>query len=325
MVGSDTSDDAAVYRINDELALIQTVDFFTPIVDDPYDFGRIAAANALSDVYAMGGKPVLALSILAFPSCLSLDVLGKIVKGGSDKIREAGAHIAGGHTVDDVEPKFGFAVTGFVHPDRVLTNAGVFPGDFLILTKPLGTGIITTSLKAEMCDPSLAEEAIQAMTALNDQASELAQSLGAHAATDITGFGLLGHSLNMAELSHVTLEFWFDRIPLFSGVTDLAAMGMVPGGAYKNKEFIGRRVIFSSDLSDDERLILFDPQTSGGLLFAVSPESAGMASGTLTGKPNELKEISCTCLPQGAQVVGRAVPYDGIPLRCVRSPGDALK
>lgn len=319
MVGADTSDDAAVYRINDSTAVILTVDFFTPIVDDPYDFGRIAAANACSDVYAMGGKPVLALNILTFPACLDSGVLGEILKGGSDKMREAGVHIVGGHTVDDVEPKYGFAVMGFVHPDRVLTNGGILPGDALVLTKPLGTGIATTAVKATMCDPALKRRVVESMAALNDAASEAACRFGAHASTDITGFGLLGHSLKMAELACVTLEFWFDRLPIFEGVLDLVKEGLIPGGAYRNKEYVGEKVSFGPGISDDEKMILFDPQTSGGLLVAISPEGAEEMVRRLEGKEGSVEGRSRGTFVDGARIVGRALPYDDTPLRCIRS------
>lgn len=279
------------------------MDFFTPIVDEPYDFGRIAAANALSDVYAMGGKPVLALNILTFPSCMDATVLGEILKGGSNKMKEAGVYIVGGHTVDDVEPKYGFSVIGFVHPDRVLTNAGILPGDALVLTKPLGTGIATTAIKAQVCDPVLRDRVVESMAALNDVASKTASRLGAHASTDITGFGLLGHSLKMAELAHVTLEFWLDRLPVFEGVLNLAKEGLIPEGAYRNREYVGENVYFGAGISDDEKMILFDPQTSGGLLVAIPPAGAGEMTKLLAGN---------------AWIVGRALAYEGTPLRCVR-------
>ncbi len=272
LVGLHTADDAAVYKITEDLALIQTVDFFTPIVDDPYVFGQIAAANALSDVYAMGGRPLLALNVACFPNCLPVEVLGEILRGGAEKIKEAGAIIAGGHTVQDDEPKYGLSVVGLAHPREIITNAGARPGDLLILTKPLGTGIICTAIKAEMAPPEASRAAIEQMAALNAKASFVMKEAGAHACTDITGFGLLGHAAEMAAAGGVSLVFHLRTIPLLPGVTELAAMGLIPAGAYHNRDFLNEQVSFDPAIPPERRAILFDPQTSGGLLIAVPEE-----------------------------------------------------
>lgn len=274
LVGLETADDAAVYRLTEDMAVIETVDFFTPVVDDPYLFGQVAAANALSDIYAMGGRPLLALNIACFPNCLSPDILALILKGGADKVMEAGAVIAGGHTVEDEEPKYGLAVTGLVHPQRIITNAGARPGDALVLTKPLGTGIIATAVKAELAPPGSAKAAIDSMVALNRTAAEEMLTLDVHACTDITGFGLLGHAAEMAEASGVSIIFHHETMPLLPRAEELAAMGLIPGGAYNNRDHLGERVEFASSISPARRAILFDPQTSGGLLMAVPAEKA---------------------------------------------------
>lgn len=284
LVGLETSDDAAVYRLSDELAIIQTVDFFTPVVDDPYTFGQAAAANALSDVYAMGGRPLLALNIACFPNCLPVDVLGKILAGGADKVREAGAIIAGGHTVQDDEPKYGLAVTGVVHPDEIITNAGARPGDLLVLTKPLGTGIIATAVKAELAPPESRTAAIAAMCALNKEAAAAMREARATACTDITGFGLLGHAAEMAEAGGVSIILHRRAVPLLPGTLELAAMGMIPAGAYSNREHLGGRVSFAAQIPAAARLTLYDPQTSGGLLIALPAERAPRLTGELAEK-----------------------------------------
>ena len=272
LVGLETSDDAAVYQLTGDLALIMTVDFFTPVVDDPYLFGQIAAANALSDIYAMGGKPLLALNIVCYPTCLSPGVMSEILRGGADKVREAGAVIAGGHTVEDSEPKYGLAVTGLVHPQKVVTNAGASPGDALVLTKPLGTGIITPALKAGLAPPEACDAAIKTMCSLNREAAEAMQAVGVHACTDITGFGLLGHAAEMALASGVSLAFAYERIPLLPRALELASTGLVPGGAYRNRDYLLPRVNLAVSLTPAQQALLFDPQTSGGLLIAVPPE-----------------------------------------------------
>ncbi len=280
-MGPETSDDAAVYRLNDDLAIIQTVDFFTPVVDDPYLFGQVAAANSLSDVYAMGGKPLLALNIVCFPDCLPAEVLEQILKGGADKAAEAGAIIAGGHTVQDDVPKYGLAVTGLVDPRRILSNAGASPGDFLVLTKPLGTGIINTAAKGELAPEESFRAALETMLELNRRASEVMARCGATACTDITGFGLLGHAAEMARASAVTLEIRTDSIPVLPGTRDLAAMGMIPAGAYANRDFLAGQVDMPEHLSPVTTAILFDPQTSGGLLISVPAAGIDLLAGEM--------------------------------------------
>jgi selenide,water dikinase len=270
-VGFSGSDDAAVYRINDDTAIIQTLDFFTPVVDDPFAFGQIAAANSLSDIYAMGGKPLLALNIVCFPKCLQLDVLKDILLGGADRVKEAGALLAGGHTISDDEPKYGLSVMGIVHPDRVVTNGGARPGDVLVLTKPLGTGIINTAIKADMASPDVYDNAVKTMITLNREAANAMQRLGAKGCTDITGFGLVGHCMEMAEASGVSIRLWKDKIPVLEGARELARMGIIPAGAYSNKEYVRDRVYLKGVETDIEDIV-FDPQTSGGLLISM-PEN----------------------------------------------------
>jgi len=262
-------DDAAVYRLGDDLALVQTVDVFTPVVDDPYHYGAISAANALSDVYAMGGRPILALNIVGFPrGKLPMSVLAEILRGGSDKAGEAGVLIAGGHSIDDPEPKYGLAVTGLVHPDRVVRNVGARPGDALVLTKPLGIGIITTGIKQEQTPPAAAAEAIGVMEALNREAAEAMLEVGVHAATDVTGFGLLGHLYEMTSGSGVTARLSYRRIPVLEPARALARRGAIAGGTARNYAYLAPRVDFAG-LEEPDRLILCDAQTSGGLLMAV--------------------------------------------------------
>ena len=268
IVGLETSDDAAVYKINDDVAMIQTVDFFTPVVDDPYTFGQIAAANSLSDIYAMGGEPALALNIIGFPNCLPADVMAEILKGGASKVMEAGATLAGGHSIEDDEPKYGLCVTGFVHPEKILKNYGANPGDVLILTKPIGTGIINTAIKAEIASNYAKDEAVKVMTSLNKNAGEVFKKYPLSSCTDITGFGLVGHSIEMAESSDVTFELEVKKIPVIADAIEYALMGLVPGGAYKNRKYFESK----SQLENIEEVyldLLFDPQTSGGLLVSV--------------------------------------------------------
>lgn len=291
IVGLDTSDDAAVYKINNDLAIIQTLDFFTPVVDDPYLFGQIAAANSLSDVYAMGGNPRLAMNIVCFPDCLSPDVLAEILKGGHDKVEESGAILVGGHTVEDDEPKYGLSVTGFVHPDKVLTNGDAKPNDLLILTKPIGTGIINTAIKGELADKKHYDEAVKVMSTLNKSAMEAANKVGINGCTDVTGFGLLGHSLEMAISSSVTLNIDYKSIPLTEGALEYAQMGLVPAGAYSNEAHIGDRVKFNSDIPREILDILYDPQTSGGLLMTVSEDKADSLLEELRNTPNSFGVI----------------------------------
>jgi len=275
LVGVATSDDAGVYKLNDQLALVQTVDFFTPIVDDPYDFGRIAAANALSDIYAMGAIPLTALNICAFPiDDLDKEILSRILEGGAEIARQAGVSILGGHTIKDAEPKYGMAVTGTVHPDRIVTNAGARPGDLLLLTKPIGTGILSTALKRGAIDEAAMAPAIEQMTRLNFRASEAMIANEAHAATDVTGFGLLGHAREMARASHVALAIDADAVPTYDGVLDLIANGVVPGGTKDNAADHARFTTFAATVSDAQRLLLSDATTSGGLLVSIHPDNA---------------------------------------------------
>ncbi len=275
MVGYDSSDDAAVYGITDDIATIQTVDFFTPIVDDPYLFGQIAAANALSDVYAMGGVPKLAMNLLCVPNCLSLQTIRKILEGGHDKAVEAGCLIAGGHTIQDEEPKYGLCVTGFVHPQKILKNVGARPGDVLVLTKPLGSGVLTTAIKGGLCTEEQKQEVWGHMATLNAKAGAAVTSVNnVHACTDVTGFGLLGHSYEMASGSEVTIVIQCDRLPLMSGAKELASMGIVPGGAYRNMDYVGQNMRQQETALQALVDIAADPQTSGGLLVALPPEDA---------------------------------------------------
>ncbi len=272
LVGLEVSDDAAVYRLNDEVAVIQTLDFFTPIVDDPYTFGAIAAANAMSDVYAMGGEVVLALNICAFPTDLPPEVIQDILRGGADKVAEAGGVLAGGHTIEDKEPKYGLAVMGLVHPRRILTKAGARPGDTLVLTKPLGVGLITTALKGQVAEPAHVAAAVESMSRLNRTAARLAREVGVNACTDITGFSLLGHGYEMAEKSGVRLRFRLEAIPLLSGAHDYAEESLFPGGSCRNRDAYRKHVEFASYMTEEEQMLLFTPETSGGLLLSVSAE-----------------------------------------------------
>lgn len=274
LVGFDLMDDAGVYRISDELVLVQTLDFFTPIVDDPFMYGQIAAANALSDVYAMGAKPMTALSVSCFPVTVEPDILAEILKGGQDKIKEAGAVLLGGHTVTDEELKYGLSVTGTVHPSKVFTNAGARAGDVLILTKPIGTGILTTAFKFDLISEQELSEAAEVMSTLNKAASEAMQKIGAHACTDITGFGLLGHSLEMAKASGVQLIIDSGRVPKMARVAELIKEEAVPGGAYSNMTHFDEWLTFHENISMPEKIALFDPQTSGGLLISVPAEKS---------------------------------------------------
>jgi len=271
-VGVEGAEDAGIYRIGDNLALVETTDIITPLVDDPFTFGRIAAANALSDVYAMGGRPVTAMNLAFFPACsLPNSVLAAILAGGSDALREAGACLVGGHTVEDDELKFGLAVTGLIDPARIVRNCTARTGDLLILTKPLGTGIVSTAIKARMVEPALEAEAISWMSLLNARAAELMVSCRATAATDVTGFGFIGHACEMALGAGLTFRIELSRVPVLSGVGELVNDGMVPAGCYRNREHYASRV---SGRSGDLLLPLFDPQTSGGLLITFSPADA---------------------------------------------------
>ncbi len=275
IVGLERADDAGVYKISDELAIIQTVDFFTPVVDDPYSFGQIAAANALSDIYAMGGIPKTAMNLVAFPvNTMDMSVLRQILEGGIDKIREAGAVLIGGHSIEDKELKYGLSVTGFIHPSRVLTKRNLNAGDMLILTKPLGTGIVNTAIKGGLASPEVIERATRLMAALNKDAAEVMQKYPVHACTDITGFGLLGHLAEMVIGSDLSVRLMANQIPMIIEAIEYARIGFVPGGAYKNRTFRQSMVEFSSSTDIFVQDILFDPQTSGGLLICVEKNSA---------------------------------------------------
>lgn len=273
LVGIETSDDAAIYKVTEDIALIQTVDFFTPIVDDPYTFGQIAAANSLSDVYAMGGEPKIALNIVGFPNCLDPAVLGEILAGGADKVKEAGAVLVGGHSVQDDEPKYGLCVSGFVHPKKIFKNYGCRPGDILILTKQIGTGIVNTAIKAEMASEAAVKEAVTVMASLNKKAKEVVEKYDVSACTDITGFGLLGHCVEMASASEVTFELHVEDIAYLEEAISYTQMGLIPAGAYKNRGYSIDQVDCGT-VAEHYVDLLYDPQTSGGLLVSVSPEQA---------------------------------------------------
>jgi len=276
IVGLERPDDAGVYQLTDDLAIIQTVDYFTPIVDDPYAFGQIAAANALSDIYAMGGKPVTAMNLVCFPSTtMDISILNEVLRGGLDKMKEAGVILVGGHSVEDPELKYGLSVTGVIHPGEIVLNSGSKPADSLILTKPLGTGIINTAIKAGMADTSSIAAVTEQMATLNRKASELAQEAGVHACTDVTGFGLLGHACEMIQDNHIGMEIFHAKVPVFPQAPELAQMGFIPGGTYRNRNFRTDMVEFDSDVPEYMSDILFDAQTSGGLLIAISPGKAG--------------------------------------------------
>ncbi len=271
----NTGDDAAVYRMSEDTALIQTVDFFPPIVDDPYAFGQIAVANALSDVYAMGGKPLIALNIVGFPVALPKDILGSILVGGADKAQEAGVLIVGGHTVDDEEPKYGLSVTGVVRPGDEVTNAGAQPGDRLVLTKPIGTGVITTAGKQGVAGQDVIASAVEIMGALNRDASHAMTSVGVNACVDVTGFGLLGHLRGMTRASGVSASVRLGAIPFIPGAQELAEQGVAPGGTHRNLDSLEPDVLWDDSVTDIEKLLLADAQTSGGLLISVPESSTG--------------------------------------------------
>jgi selenide,water dikinase len=283
LVGLDAPDDAAVYRLSDELAIVQTVDFFPPVVDDPYAFGAIAAANAMSDIYAMGGEVLLALNIVNFPEDLDPQILSRILLGGAEKVREAGGVIAGGHTLYDAEPKYGLAVTGTIHPDHVLSKSDARPGDVLVLTKPLGTGIVLTAARADRDPAGHADAAVSSMLALNRHPSHLAREFGAHAMTDVTGFGLLGHAREMASRGSIRLVIEVSRVPVLPGALDYAAMGIVTGGAGRNREGTAGHITIRDGVPDAVEHVLYDPQTSGGLLIALPVDRAEALVGRLHG------------------------------------------
>ena len=298
LVGFDKSDDASVYKVSDDLALVQTVDFFPPIADDPYLFGQIAATNALSDVYAMGGEPKLCLNIMAIPESMPKEAVHQLLRGGYDKVYEAGALITGGHSILDEEPKYGLAVTGFVHPDKILTNSGARPGDVPLLTKPLGIGVLTTAAKADMASPAAVALAQQLMTTLNKSARDAMVQYRVHACTDVTGFGLLGHACEMAQGSGVELELRVEDIDLIPEAVELARMGILPAGMYRNRAFAEGEVDAGvTELCKQD--LLYDPQTAGGLLMAVDPADADAL----------LAELR-RCVPS-AQRIGVVQEYQG--------------
>lgn len=296
IVGIETSDDAAVYKLNEDTAIIETLDFFTPVVDDPYTFGQIAAANSLSDIYAMGGKPLMALNIVCFPTCLDIEILGEILRGGGDKVIEAGALVIGGHTVDDNEPKYGLSVTGIVKPDKVLKNCGSKEGEVLILTKPIGTGVINAAIKGGIASEKAYENAVNVMSTLNKYAGEIITKYEISACTDITGFGLMGHAYEMAKGSNMTFKLNKESIPIIEEAKEYASMGIVPAGTYKNKGYLkgNYELIDVKPYLED---IIFDPQTSGGLLFSCKKEDADEI----------LKELNM--LPIKSTIVGEVLDY----------------
>ena len=270
LVGNDTGDDAAVYRLDNNTAIVVTVDFFTPITDDPYEFGSVAAANSLSDVYAMGGKPLVALNVVGFPAELAVEMLGDVLRGGYDKATEAGCLIVGGHTVDDAEPKYGLSVVGLVEPGREVSNANAQPGDVLVLTKPIGTGIITTGCKQGITPDAILKNAVDVMATLNKGAAEAMMLTGINSCTDITGFGLMGHLQGMARGSNVGAVINASAVPVLPGVWDLLEKNVVPGGTFRNMNGVDDSVDWDEEISDQQRLLLCDAQTSGGLLIAVT-------------------------------------------------------
>jgi len=301
LVGLDAPDDAAVYQLNTEQAIISTMDFFPPVVDDPYAFGAIAAANALSDVYAMGGTPILAMNLAAFPDSLDIAILSDILRGGAEKVREAGAVVAGGHTITDREPKYGLAVTGVVHPSRIIPKKGALPGDRLVLTKPLGTGVVTTALKEQRADPNHVEAAIASMSHLNAAASKIAQQFDVHAMTDITGFGLVGHAHEMAHLSGVDIHIDYSALMWLAGAREYGAMGIYPGGMSRNRSYFARWTHFDEAIDETAQKLLFDPQTSGGLLMSVAPAQAADLLAALIGA-GETANIIGDAMPGGGHV-----------------------
>jgi selenide,water dikinase len=309
LIGFNKADDAGVFRLDERTALVQTVDFFPPIVDDPYFFGQIAAANALSDVYAMGGRPLTALNIVGFPlGVMPPEVLSEILRGGNDKVQEAGAVVVGGHSIKDKELKYGLAITGLVDLSRIVTNAGAKPGDMLFLTKALGTGIITTGIKRNVVSPDLTQLVIRQMVALNRTAAELMVQYDVHAATDITGFGLLGHAMEMAEASGISLRFFADSLPILPEAERLAGEGFNPGGSNDNRSWLQDRVAMASGVRKLLEQVLYDAQTSGGLLIAIPPSRASAFAEALgnAGLPNA--------------VVGEVLTRQTLPITVVNAP-----
>jgi len=302
LVDISSHDDAGVYKINDETALVITTDFFPPMVSDGYDFGLIAATNSISDVYAMGGTPLVALNIMMFPSTrIPMEVYRDILRGGNDKAREAGISIIGGHTIDDYPPKYGLAVIGTVHPEKIITNGGVRPGDELILTKPLGTGIILAGHRLKMTSPGQLEAAVTAMKQLNRDGAVLMQKYGVRGATDITGFGLAGHVLKMARASGVTVRIDMSKVPLLAGTYDLTDQGCIPGAAFRNLDYTEGETRFTESIDYNLKMIAHDAQTSGGLLMAVAPQQV----------PELLRELHASGL-RDAAVIGKAVAREDI-------------
>ena len=291
LVGSATGDDAAVYRLDDKTALVVTVDFFTPITDDPYEFGLVAAANSLSDVYAMGGRPLVALNVVGFPAALATEMLGDVLRGGYDKAVEANCLIVGGHTVDDNEPKYGLSVVGLVEPGKQVSNAGAQPGDVLVLTKPIGTGIITTGCKAGVAPPGSVETAVETMATLNRAASEAMMEVGVNACTDITGFGLMGHLTGMLRASGVSAQLSASVVPVLPGVAELLEQGVAPGGTHRNQAGVEDYVDWDKSLTDNDKLLLCDAQTSGGLLISVPEERLSMLLGSLERHGVDTREV----------------------------------
>jgi selenide, water dikinase len=300
LVGLGDPDDAAVWRLDEQRALVATTDFFTPVVDDPYDYGAIAAANALSDVYAMGGKPFLALNIAALPPDLPAEIGAEIMRGGAEKVRQAGVVLAGGHTIQDKEPKFGLVVLGFVDPQHIITKGGARPGDRLVLSKPLGFGVITTALKRNLVKDKDLAEAVEWMKTLNQGAAELAREAGVRGGTDVTGFSLLGHGLEMANASGVALRFSYAKIPFIRGAQHYAEEWIFPGGSSDNRQYYGKYVRFDLQIPEHSQMLLFDAQTSGGLLLAVPPDRLSAMLERAAQKGQSLWEI------------GEAVPGSGI-------------
>ena len=304
LVGMDDGDDAAVYRLNEHLALIFTLDFFTPIVDDPYDFGSIAAANSMSDVYAMGGDVALALNICGFPRNMEPAVIADILRGGADKVIEAGGILSGGHTINDDEPKYGLAVVGFVHPEKVLTKQGAVPGDLLVLTKPLGVGIITTALKAGTARIDHVSEATASMQRLNKRASIVLREAGAHAMTDVTGFALIGHALEIASHSKVLLRFRAGSLPFLPGAVDYAEQWLFPGGTAANRQAYERDVRFSEDIAEETAQLLFTPETSGGLLAAIPRNKLGQIRSRFAEDGREIWVVGEVDEGRGIEITG---------------------
>jgi selenide,water dikinase len=300
IAGSREKDDAGVYRISDDLALVQTLDFITPVCDDPFEFGRIAACNSLSDVYAMGGVPLTAMNIVAFPTKkFSLDILGEILEGGLAVMKEAGVQLLGGHSIDDPELKYGLSVTGIVHPDKVIRNNTIKKGDSLVLTKPLGTGIIATAIKAGLAEPEAVTDFLKSMSTLNKYAAEIMLKYNINACTDVTGFGLAGHILEMIEGNDLSVIINSENLPLLDGVSENAAMGLIPGGLYRNKSYVGDRCIIENSVKREIADIIFDPQTSGGLLISLPQNESELMV-------NELQRTGIV----HAAVIGEVIVHD---------------